>query len=517
MTFRQWLALANLGRHALKLGLHHFLDVNELPAGFGKGLLGMMQTIFPPPAAHHADRLCATVESLGPVYIKLGQLLSTRPDLLPAAIVQALAKLQDQVEPIAAFLVTDAVSERLGRPFQEVFKNIDPEPLASASIAQVHGATLHNGSEVVIKLVRPNIAKRINADMDNLDALAKFLCQNSAIARRLHLTQIMSDQRSVLNRELDMFSEGRNQIQLRRNFADSQLLYVPRLYSEHTRHDLLVMERVYGIPIGQVETLRAANVDFQVLAHKGVETFFTQVFEHNFFHADMHPGNIQVDITDPANPKYIALDCAIVGSLQRQDIDYLAQNILAFFNRDYRRVVDLHLRSGWIPATTDAEAFERVIAEVCDPIFNKPLCEISFADFMTQLLRTAAEFNMEIQPQLVLLQKTLLYIEGLGRQLYPQLDLWSTALPFMQRWATRNLGPIAIVTQILEQAPELANNLYRLPELLRQDTLPLRVELAKQNKALEDLQQRITRLRSNQRLGIGAIILITTTAVLVLT
>jgi ubiquinone biosynthesis protein len=421
------------------------------------------------------------------------------------------------VEPIAAFLVTDAVSERLGRPFQEVFKNIDPEPLASASIAQVHGATLHNGSEVVIKLVRPNIAKRINADMDNLDALAKFLCQNSAIARRLHLTQIMSDQRSVLNRELDMFSEGRNQIQLRRNFADSQLLYVPRLYSEHTRHDLLVMERVYGIPIGQVETLRAANVDFQVLAHKGVETFFTQVFEHNFFHADMHPGNIQVDITDPANPKYIALDCAIVGSLQRQDIDYLAQNILAFFNRDYRRVVDLHLRSGWIPATTDAEAFERVIAEVCDPIFNKPLCEISFADFMTQLLRTAAEFNMEIQPQLVLLQKTLLYIEGLGRQLYPQLDLWSTALPFMQRWATRNLGPIAIVTQILEQAPELANNLYRLPELLRQDTLPLRVELAKQNKALEDLQQRITRLRSNQRLGIGAIILITTTAVLVLT
>jgi ubiquinone biosynthesis protein len=314
-----------------------------------------------------------------------------------------------------------------------------------------------------------------------------------------------------------MFSEGRNQIQLRRNFADSQLLYVPRLYSEHTRHDLLVMERVYGIPIGQVETLRAANVDFQVLAHKGVETFFTQVFEHNFFHADMHPGNIQVDITDPANPKYIALDCAIVGSLQRQDIDYLAQNILAFFNRDYRRVVDLHLRSGWIPATTDAEAFERVIAEVCDPIFNKPLCEISFADFMTQLLRTAAEFNMEIQPQLVLLQKTLLYIEGLGRQLYPQLDLWSTALPFMQRWATRNLGPIAIVTQILEQAPELANNLYRLPELLRQDTLPLRVELAKQNKALEDLQQRITRLRSNQRLGIGAIILITTTAVLVLT
>ena len=460
--------------------------------------------------------LSKKLQSLGPTYIKLGQSLATRPDIVGLKLAKDLQYLQDSLPAFPMKVVEKLIIDELEQPVSELFDDFS-EPVAAASIAQVHGATLHNGSEVVIKLVRPNIAKRINADMDNLDALAKFLCQNSAIARRLHLTQIMSDQRSVLNRELDMFSEGRNQIQLRRNFADSQLLYVPRLYSEHTRHDLLVMERVYGIPIGQVETLRAANVDFQVLAHKGVETFFTQVFEHNFFHADMHPGNIQVDITDPANPKYIALDCAIVGSLQRQDIDYLAQNILAFFNRDYRRVVDLHLRSGWIPATTDAEAFERVIAEVCDPIFNKPLCEISFADFMTQLLRTAAEFNMEIQPQLVLLQKTLLYIEGLGRQLYPQLDLWSTALPFMQRWATRNLGPIAIVTQILEQAPELANNLYRLPELLRQDTLPLRVELAKQNKALEDLQQRITRLRSNQRLGIGAIILITTTAVLVLT
>ena len=509
MTLQQWMALARLGRHALRLGLHHFVDVDELPTGLGKRLLAVMQRLFPAPADDQAARLCSTVESLGPVYIKLGQLLSTRPDLLPAAIVQALTKLQDQVDPIEAFFVTEAVSTRLGQPFDEVFRSIDAEPLASASIAQVHAATLHNGAEVVIKLVRPGIAQRINADMDNLDALADFLCRNSAIARRLHLTRIMRDHRTVLNRELDMFAEGRNQIQLRRNFADSELLYVPRVYSEHTRRDLLVMERVYGVPIGEVETLRAANVDFQVLAHKGVETFFTQVFEHNFFHADMHPGNIQVDITDPTNPSYIALDCAIVGSLDRQDIDYLAQNILAFFNRDYRKVVDLHLRSGWIPATTDADAFEQVIAEVCDPIFNKPLSEISFADFMTQLLRTAADFNMEIQPQLVLLQKTLLYIEGLGRQLYPELDLWSTALPFMQRWATRNFGPLAVITQILEQTPELASNLYRLPELLRQDTLPLRIELAKQNQVLEDLQQRLTHLRRNQRVGIGVIILIT--------
>ena len=304
--------------------------------------------------------MCATVESLGPVYIKLGQLLSTRHDLLPKAIVEALAKLQDQVEPIEAFLVTEAVSERLGQPYQQVFRTIESQPLASASIAQVHAATLHNGSEVVIKLVRPGIAEHINADMDNLDALAAFLCRNSAIARRLHLVRVMHDHRDVLNRELDMFAEGRNQIQLRRNFADSDLLYVPRVYSEHTRRNLLVMERVYGIPIGDIETLRAANIDFEVLAHKGVETFFTQVFDHNFFHADMHPGNIQVDITDPANPSYIALDCAIVGSLERQDIDYLAQNILAFFRRDYRTVVDLHLRSGWIPATTDADALSLI-------------------------------------------------------------------------------------------------------------------------------------------------------------
>tara|TARA_B100001093_G_scaffold458398_1_gene470786 strand:- start:1933 stop:3486 length:1554 start_codon:yes stop_codon:yes gene_type:complete len=517
MTLAQWIALAKLARYALKLGLHHFVDVNELPNRFGKHLLSLTQKLVTAPADDQATKLCATVESLGPVYIKLGQLLSTRHDLLPKAIVEALAKLQDQVEPIEAFLVTEAVSERLGQPYQQVFRTIESQPLASASIAQVHAATLHNGSEVVIKLVRPGIAEHINADMDNLDALAAFLCRNSAIARRLHLVRVMHDHRDVLNRELDMFAEGRNQIQLRRNFADSDLLYVPRVYSEHTRRNLLVMERVYGIPIGDIETLRAANIDFEVLAHKGVETFFTQVFDHNFFHADMHPGNIQVDITDPANPSYIALDCAIVGSLERQDIDYLAQNILAFFRRDYRTVVDLHLRSGWIPATTDADAFEQVIAQVCDPIFNKPLSEISFADFMTQLLRTAADFDMEIQPQLVLLQKTLLYVEGLGRQLYPQLDLWSTAMPFMQRWATRNLGPIAIFTQLLEQAPMLAENLYRLPELLRQDTLPLRIELAEQNKALENLQQHMTRLRRNQRLGIGAIILITAAAVMALT
>ena len=507
MKLAQWLALAKLARHALKLGLHHFINVQELPSGGVQRLMAVLQKIFAAPSDDQAKRLCATVESLGPVYIKLGQLFSTRRDLLPGPIVDALCKLQDQVDPIDAFAVSDAVSEHLGQPTSEVFRHIEAQPLASASIAQVHAATLLDGSEVVIKLVRPGISQRIHEDMHTLEVMAEFLCRNSALARRLHLDQVMRDHHAVLTRELDMFAEGRNQIQLRRNFADSPLLYVPKVYSQLSRRHMLVMERVYGVPIGQIDTLRAAGVDFQVLAHKGVETFFTQVFDHNFFHADMHPGNIQVDISNPADPSYIALDCAIVGSLEQQDIDYLAQNILAFFRRDYRAVVDLHLRSGWIPATTDAENFERVIAEVCDPIFNKPLSEISFADFMTQLLRTAADFNMEIQPQLVLLQKTLLYIEGLGRQLYPQLDLWETAQPFMQRWAARNLGPLAVLTKLLEQAPKLADNLHRLPELLRQDTLPLRIELAQQQQTVDALSQQVQHLQRRQQIGKIAIML----------
>jgi ubiquinone biosynthesis protein len=516
MKMAQWLALAKLARHALKLGLHHFVDVNELPKGAAQKLLLLLQKMFAAPTGDQAERLCATVESLGPVYIKLGQLLSTRRDLLPEPIVNALTKLQDRVDPIDAFAVAEAVSAHLNQPSSQVFHHIEAQPLASASIAQVHAATLSNGQDVVIKLVRPGISQRINADMDTLEALAAFLCRNTALARRLHLDRVMRDHRAVLNRELDMFAEGRNQIQLRRNFADSPLLYVPRVYSEYSRRSMLVMERVYGVPIGQIDTLQSANVDFKVLAHKGVETFFTQVFDHNFFHADMHPGNIQVDVTDPSNPSYIALDCAIIGSLEQQDIDYLAQNILAFFRRDYRAVVDLHLRSGWIPATTDADAFERVIADLCDPIFNKPLSEISFADFMTQLLRTAADFNMEIQPQLVLLQKTLLYVEGLGRQLYPQLDLWETAMPFMQRWATRNLGPLAIFNQLLEQAPQLVDNLHRLPELLRQDTLPLRIQLAQQSQTVDALNQQVQRLQRHQRLGKMGMMLTVVTALVVL-
>ena len=505
MKLAQWLALAKLAQHALTLGLHHFIQVDELPNGLAKRTIALLQRVFRAPNEDQAERLCATIESLGPVYIKLGQLFSTRRDLLPGPIVDALTKLQDRVAPIDAFAVTEAVQDHLGFASSEVFAHIDAEPLASASIAQVHAARLHDGTQVVIKLVRPGIAERINRDMDTLEAVAEFLCRNSAFARRLHLDRVMSDHRIVLNQELNMFTEGRNQIQLRRNFAESALLYVPRVYSEYSRRHMLVMEQVHGVPLGQIETLRAANVDFKVLAHKGVETFFTQVFDHNFFHADMHPGNIQVDISDPSDPSYIALDCAIIGSLEQQDIDYLAQNILAFFRRDYRAVVDLHLRSGWIPATTNADAFERVITELCDPIFNKPLAEISFADFMTELLRTAAEFDMEIQPQLVLLQKTLLYVEGLGRQLYPQLDLWETALPFMQRWATRNLGPLAIFNQLLEQAPFVLDNLHRLPELLRQDTLPLRIELAQQRQATERLDQALRQQQRRQQATIGTV------------
>ena len=307
-----------------------------------------------------------------------------------------------------------------------------------------------------------------------------------------------------------MYMEARNQIQLRRNFADSPLLFVPRLYPQFTRDNLLVMDRIEAPSIGEIERLSEAGVDFKVLAHKGVETFFTQVFDDNFFHADMHPGNVFVDISEPSDPKWIALDCAIMGSLSESDQTYLAQNLIAFFARDYRQIVNLHLRSGWIPATTDAAAFEQVIRNVCEPIFAKPLSEIHFAAFMTELLDAARTFGMQVQPQLVLLQKTLLYIEGLGRQLYPDLDLWETAEPFMQRWAVKHLGAVAVIGKLLENTPKLLSELHRLPELLDDtQTIELRKQLARQQDGLDTLQQQLQKTRrQNRRQGLLGLLIL---------
>jgi ubiquinone biosynthesis protein len=414
-----------------------------------------------------ARRLREALEALGPVFIKFGQILSTRRDLLPADFADELALLQDRVPPFPGAEARAIVERSLGKPVASLFRAFDEVPLASASVAQVHSARLAtDGAEVVVKVIRPGVERVIRDDLMLLHTIAALLERVSSDARRLHLVTIAQDyERTILN-ELNLRQEAANTTKLRRNFAESPLLYVPRVYWDYTASDVLVLERIHGIPIAQVDALRAHGTDMRLLAERGVETFFTQVFVHNFFHADMHPGNIFVDVTNPASPRYIAVDCAIIGSLTSDDQAYLARNLLAFFNQDYRQVARLHLESGWIPEETRIEEFETVIRQVCEPIFAKPLGEISFGHFLVTLFQTARQFNMEVQPQLVLLQKTLLNIEGLGRQLYPNLDLWHTAKPFMERWMAERVGPTAVLRELGTHAPEIMEQLPRLPELV---------------------------------------------------
>ena len=408
------------------------------------------------------ERLKLALSALGPVFIKFGQLLSTRRDLIPLDIADELAELQDAVPPFPGHEARRLVAEALEADFDSVFAFFDDTPMASASVAQVHPARLAGGEDVVVKVVRPDIETVVAADMKLLTGVADWLDDNVEIIRPLHLPDIVADYQHTIFDELDMRKEAANTVRLRENFAGSQLLYVPRVHQRLSRQNVLVLERIYGVPIANIEELKRRNTDLKRLAERGVETFFTQVFEHNFFHADMHPGNIFVNVDDPADPSYIAIDCAIIGQLSREDQDYLAKNLLAFFNQDYAQVARLHLESGWIPEATDPDAFEQVIREVCEPIFAKPLNEISFGHFLVQLFQAAREFNMEVQPQLVLLQKTLLYIEGLGRELYPELDLWETAKPFMEEWMLEHVGPGAALREVAAHAGEL---LERLPEL----------------------------------------------------
>ena len=420
----------------------------------------------PAPSHSPARRLREALEALGPVFIKFGQLLSTRRDLLPIDFADELALLQDQVPPFEAAVAIERIERRTGRPIGEVFAAFDETPLASASLAQVHAATLPSGEAVVVKVIRPDVERVIAQDLALLYAIARLLERVSRDARRLRLETLVGDYERTIFDELNLLLEAANTATLRRNFAASPLLHAPRVFWDYCFDDVLVMERVHGVPIADVETLRAKGTDMRKLAERGVETFFTQVFKDNFFHADMHPGNIFVDVTEPANPSYIAVDCAIIGRLTEADQAYLAKNIAAFFNQDYARVARLHVESGWIPPGTDVAAFEAVIRQLCEPIFERPLKDISFGHFLVALFRTARRFEMEVQPQLVLLQKTLLNVEGLGRQLYPELDLWHTAKPFMERWMAERYGPLAIARGLLEQAPALLDQLPRLPALL---------------------------------------------------
>jgi len=409
-----------------------------------------------------AVRIRRALEDLGPIYVKFGQALSTRKDLLSDDISDELVKLQDQVPPFANEIARSIIEKELGMSIDEAFAEFDPTPLASASVAQVHTAVLHTGESVIVKVLRPDIEERIRSDIGLLYELARFAERFWADARRLRAMDVVAEfERTTLD-ELDLVREAANAAKLRRNFENSELIYIPEIHWPLTRQKVMVMERIHGIPVGEIEQLKAGGANFKVLAERGVEIFFTQVFRDNFFHADMHPGNIFVDLPD----KYIAVDFGIVGSLSLSDQRYLAENFLAFFNRDYRKVAEMHVESGWVPSSTRIEEFESAIRSVCEPIFEKPLKDISFGQLLLRLFQTARRFDMHVQPQLVLLQKTLLNIEGLGRQLYPELDLWQTAKPFLEKWFHDRIGPKAKINKIIKQFPEFAEHFPEIPSLL---------------------------------------------------
>lgn len=422
---------------------------------------------------HPATRLRLALEQLGPVWIKFGQMLSTRRDLLSEAFAQELAKLQDQVKPFPGEQAIALIKQSLGDDcFETHFINVDTTPLASASIAQVHTATLltdQRQHEVVIKVLRPDIEPIIQQDLKLMSRFANIVTWLVPDGKRLRPKEVVKEYRKTLLDELDLTREASNAIVLRRNFEHSDALYIPHVYSEFSRKNVLVMERIYGIPVADIATLNQHQVNLKRLAEKGVEVFFTQVFRDSFFHADMHPGNIFVACETPQDPKYIGIDCGIVGTLNKEDKRYLAENFIAFFNRDYNQVAQLHVDSGWVPADTNVEEFECAIRTVCEPIFAKPLAEISFGHVLVNLFNTARRFNMQVQPQLVLLQKTLLYVEGLGRQLYPQLDLWQTAKPFLENWMKQQIGPQALWRQVKANLPFWSEKFPEIPDLIYQN------------------------------------------------
>jgi len=399
--------------------------------------------------------------------VKFGQSVSTRQDLLPPDIGVELAKLQDQVPPFSGAEALAAVEEAFGQPASEVFASFDEEALAAASIAQVHVATLHSGQEVIVKVLRPGVEAAVERDLEVLKVVAQLAQRYWEDGRRLRPVAVVEEYEKTVLNELDLLREAANAAQLRRNFLGSPQIYVPDVYWDYCRRRVMVMERIHGIPINDIESLRRAGVDFRSLGVSGVEIFFTQVFRDNFFHADMHPGNIFVDVTDPENPRYAAVDFGIVGSLEDSDRRYLAGNFLAFFDRDYHRVARLHISSGWVPAGTRADELESAIRTVCEPIFNKPLKDISFGQLLLRLFQVARHFNMSVQPQLILLQKTLVQIEGLGREIYPDLDLWETGQPVLKKWMEEQTGVQAMSRRIAADLPEIRYVLENLPTVAR--------------------------------------------------
>lgn len=425
----------------------------------------------------HGVALRKTLEELGPIFIKFGQALSTRPDVLPPEIAEELCKLQDSVPPFPSRVALAILKEAYGRPVSEVFAEFDEQCLASASMAQVHAAKLNSGEEVVVKILRPNLQKIIEDDLSILYTFANLAEKYWSHGKRLKPRELVSEFEHSLMDELDLQREAANATQLRRNFKNSPLLYVPEVFWEYTRQNVFVMERIHGIPVADIESLQRAGVDIKILAERGVEIFFTQVFRDCFFHADMHPGNIFVSYKHPENPQYICIDFGIIGTLNDNDKRYLAENFHAFFKRDYRQVAKLHLASGWVRPDTRVDELESAIRTVCEPIFEKPLKDISLAQLMLRLFQVARRFHMEVQPQLILLQKTLLAIEGLGRQLYPELDLWTTASPFLERWLREQISLKTFVRAVRDNVPFFVEQLPNMPRLMYEI-----LELSRENK-----------------------------------
>ena len=448
----------------IRVGLHFGLDEFFLGHERVRSLRVLLQTVFfwRRYTQPRAVRLRLALEELGPIFVKFGQILSTRRDMLPADIADELAKLQDQVPPCSPEIALAAIQRAYGKPAAEVFAAFNATAIASASVAQVHFAELHDGRAVAVKILRPGIEQVIRNDVSLLDAGAGLIELLWADGKRLRPHEVVAEFAHHLDDELDLMREAANASQLRRNFEGTSLLLVPEIYWDWCTTQVMVMERMHGTPISHIDSLRAQGIDLKKLSREGVEIFFTQVFRHGFFHADMHPGNILV----AADGRYIALDFGIVGALTDNDKHYLAQNFLAFFRRDYRRVAESHIESGWAPADTRIDAFETAIRAVCEPIFARPLKDISFGRVLLRLFQTSRRFNIEVQPQLVLLQKTLLNIEGLGRELDPDLDLWATAKPFLEKWMSEQIGWRGLLRQLKTELPFWSHALPQLPRLL---------------------------------------------------
>ena len=515
MRLREWGRLYRIGAILLRHGLDEYLPRQWQPWPVRLARHSLFWLGNRHKESSRAQRLRLALEKLGPVFIKFGQMLSTRRDLLSPELADELALLQDRVPPFLGELAQAQIESSLGQPVEALFDGFSPIPLASASVAQVHTARLkQTQEEVVIKVIRPDIHEIIDTDLRLLEALARLIAW-CLPDNRLRPQEVVNEYRKTLQDELNLMSEAANAMQLRRNFEGSPLLYVPHIHTDLCRQNVLVMERIYGIPVSDRAALEANGTNLKLLAERGVEVFFTQVFRDSFFHADMHPGNVFVSYEHPEDPLWIGIDCGIVGTLNRADKRYLAENFLAFFNRDYRRVAELHVQSGWVPPDTKVEEFESALRTVLEPIFAKPLAEISFGQVLLNLFNTARRFNMQIQPQLILLQKTLLYVEGLGRQLYPQLDLWQTAKPFLERWMRQQIGPGAAWRSLKENAPFWLEKLPQMPDMVY-DALQ---QTQHQQRQISDLyrhyhERERHRSGSHFLLGMGATLLICATLLL---